>query len=97
MRRVRPPTPQVSKQVEAVNKRTFLSTWFPQWWYSTSVSGSNVAEDESKIDDEILDVFASPNDTTFLKRDVVFGNFNFSLKQGSIRLCAGVYEKKQIK
>lgn len=110
MHQVTPPPPSPSptpassssqspKMVTA-NKKNFLSTWFPQWWYSTSqmesVPPATAFASRSSIDDEIMDVIAGTSDSTFLKRDVVFGLFNFSLKQGSIRLCAAVFEHKKL-
>ncbi|XP_065212498.1 intermembrane lipid transfer protein Vps13D isoform X2 [Planococcus citri] len=79
---------------------TTLFQWFPQWWgwYSTtenledSKSANN--EDKSKIDpqlgkieDEILDAIADTvENNTILRRDTVFGQFNFTLNEGNIRL-----------
>lgn len=40
------------------------------------------------LEDEILDALAdSVENNTLLKRDTVFGQFNFVLKQGTFNLC----------
>lgn len=77
-----------------------LFQWFPQWWgwYSTTENLEDVktpcTEEKPKIDpqlgqieDEILDVIADTvENNTILRRDTVFGQFNFSLNEGNIRL-----------
>lgn len=91
-----PPPASQSPKVVPSGKKNFLSTWFPQWWYSTTFTEASVTLDpRNSLDDEIMDVFTGSSDTTFLKRDVVFGHFNFSLKQGSIRLCTAIFEHKK--
>lgn len=94
MRRCKPVTKADTPKIVVGNKKNFISTWFPQWWYSTSLQYTNT-EEGGAFDGEILDVLNNPNDATYLKRDVVFGHFNFSLKQGSLRLCASQIEGKQ--
>jgi vacuolar protein sorting-associated protein 13D len=43
---------------------------------------------EMELEDQILDVLAdSVENNTILRRDVVFGQFNFTLKQGTFNLC----------
>jgi vacuolar protein sorting-associated protein 13D len=43
---------------------------------------------EMELEDQILDVLAdSIENNTILRRDVIFGQFNFTLKQGTFNLC----------
>ena len=94
-----PPPPSSNSKIVDSGKKNFLSTWFPQWWYSTSLTDSQTPEINTRLtslDEDIIDVFAGSSDTTFLKRDVVFGHFNFSLKQGTINLCTAIFEHKKI-
>lgn len=79
--------------------RGVLYNWFPQWmgWYS-SPSAENENANETTIEDpnsntiqlegEILKALEeSIENNTLLKRDVIFGRFNFSLDSGTISLC----------
>ncbi|KAK5644974.1 hypothetical protein RI129_006274 [Pyrocoelia pectoralis] len=72
--------------------RSILFNWFPQWmgWYSnTTVEGStNAHTDATQLEGEILEVLKdSAENNTLLKRDAIFGQFNFSLKSGTLSLC----------
>ncbi|KAK4875461.1 hypothetical protein RN001_011883 [Aquatica leii] len=76
--------------------RSILFGWFPQWmgWYSNSnpdpgISNNNDTTDTAQLEDEILEALKDTADNnTLLKRDAIFGEFNFSLKGGSLRLCS---------
>lgn len=70
--------------------RSMLVSWFPQWmgWYS-SQSTENVNTETTQLEGEILQVLSdSAENNTILKRDAVFGHFNFCLKRGCLTLCA---------
>ncbi|KAL3268817.1 hypothetical protein HHI36_007913 [Cryptolaemus montrouzieri] len=76
--------------------RSMLESWFPGWmgWYS-STAAENTSEDSSpeakQLEGEILQVLAdSVENNTILKRDAVFGKFNFCLKRGCINLCTAM-------
>lgn len=68
-----------------------LESWFPTWmgWYSSSnVETTQDATEASQLEGEILQVLSdSVENNTILKRDAVFGQFNFCLKRGSLNLC----------
>lgn len=84
-------------------------TWFPQWWgwYSTNPNEQcsnailNESDSATKLEDEILDALGSDSiadsfeNNTLLKRDVVFGRFNFTLKQGTFHLCSAIEPKAE--
>ncbi|KAJ8964860.1 hypothetical protein NQ314_004578 [Rhamnusium bicolor] len=73
--------------------RNMLVSWFPTWmgWYSsTSSPESSISssQEASQLEGEILQVLAdSAENNTILKRDAVFGHFNFCLKRGTLNLC----------
>ncbi|KAF7280409.1 hypothetical protein GWI33_006075 [Rhynchophorus ferrugineus] len=72
--------------------QSMLESWFPQWmgWYSSSnsESSSSTSPEAKQLEGEILQVLAdSADNNTVLKRDVVFGQFTFCLKTGSLNLC----------
>lgn len=73
--------------------RGMLEQWFPQWWgWSSKISHSNNGtqngNSSTTFDGELLDVLADTmNDDTLLRRDTVFGQFNFALVQGAVSLC----------
>jgi len=47
------------------------------------------AVDEQKLEEELFEALEGPmDDATYLKRDVIFGQFNFSLKQGTVKLLS---------
>lgn len=72
-------------------------------WYSTPAKSENENFDKTfanassptsstgsrQLEDEILEALAdSAKNNTLLRRDVVFGKFNFSLNGGTFELCA---------
>lgn len=74
--------------------RSMLVRWFPQWWgwYSppdttpVAVDSPSAAEVED-LEEEILDVIAdSLENNTLLKRDTVFGEFEFLLNDACLIL-----------
>ncbi|XP_056631377.1 intermembrane lipid transfer protein Vps13D [Diorhabda sublineata] len=71
--------------------RNLLVKWFPNWmgWYSTSNETTTMLQsDATQLEGEILQVLAdTAEDNTNLKRDAVFGKFNFCLKTGTLGLC----------
>lgn len=69
--------------------RSMLVRWFPQWigWYSPSATDTQQTE-TTQLEGEILQALSDTADNnTILKRDAVFGQFNFSLKSGTVNLC----------
>ncbi|KAJ3643178.1 hypothetical protein Zmor_025903 [Zophobas morio] len=72
--------------------RSMLVRWFPQWmgWYSSQASETAPSSPETtQLEGEILQVLSdSAENNTILKRDAVFGHFNFCLKRGCLTLCA---------
>jgi vacuolar protein sorting-associated protein 13D len=96
MRRVCPPEHIIPSSAPPVKQeRGNLLYWFPQLWgwnYLTSVASAAPdpvpSRTEIELEDQILDVLAdSIENNTILRRDVVFGQFNFTLKQGTFHLC----------
>ncbi|KAL1513260.1 hypothetical protein ABEB36_002689 [Hypothenemus hampei] len=80
--------------------RTLLESWFPQWlgWYSVSNEDDNtpISLESQQLEGEILQVLAdSAENNSIFKRDVVFGQFTFCLKSGTIGLCSIDQEVKQ--
>nr|XP_015839049.1 PREDICTED: vacuolar protein sorting-associated protein 13D isoform X1 [Tribolium castaneum] len=70
--------------------RSMLVRWFPQWmgWYSSPATEPESSE-TAQLEGEILQVLSdSAENNTILKRDAVFGHFNFCLKRGCLTLCA---------
>lgn len=66
-----------------------LVRWFPQWmgWYSSTPT-DNSKTDTMQLEGEILQALSDTVDNnTILKRDAVFGQFNFCLKSGILNLC----------
>lgn len=66
-----------------------LEHWFPQWWgwYSKTPHSNTQNISSTTFDGELLDVLADTvEDDTLLRRDTVFGQFNFTLMQGAISL-----------
>ncbi|KAJ9601169.1 hypothetical protein L9F63_000689, partial [Diploptera punctata] len=94
MRRVRPPEQDIlptSVAPPSQQGRGTLLQWFPQLWgwnSSTPEPAGTENKTELELEDQILDVLAdSVENNTILRRDVVFGQFNFTLKQGTFHLC----------
>ncbi|XP_025836301.1 vacuolar protein sorting-associated protein 13D [Agrilus planipennis] len=73
--------------------RGILVRWFPTWmgWYSSNSNlGTTVSLDHppSQLEGEILEALSdSIANNTLLKRDMVFGQFNFTLNSGTLNLC----------
>ncbi|XP_057336557.1 intermembrane lipid transfer protein Vps13D isoform X1 [Microplitis mediator] len=87
MAKVRPPKPiEPTTNPEA---RGILVQWFPQWWGWYSKTPDQISTpNSSAFDGELLDVLADTiDDNTLLRRDTVFGQFNFTLNKGAISLC----------
>ncbi|KYM95934.1 Vacuolar protein sorting-associated protein 13D [Cyphomyrmex costatus] len=93
MEKVRPAKSQQEPNMNVPQGRGMLEQWFPQWWgwYSKTSNSSNGTQNGSSsttFDGELLDVLADTvNDDTLLRRDAVFGQFNFALVQGAVSLC----------
>jgi hypothetical protein len=94
MRRVHPPEHTIPSSAPPVKQERGgnLLCWFPQLWgwnYMTSAEPDPApSRTEIELEDQILDVLAdSIENNTILRRDVVFGQFNFMLKQGTFHLC----------
>nr|CAI5831312.1 unnamed protein product [Callosobruchus analis] len=72
--------------------RSIVFSWFPTWmgWYSSGSAEVNAASspEATQLEGEILQALAdSAENNTILKRDAVFGHFNFCLKTGTLNLC----------
>ncbi|XP_047110726.1 vacuolar protein sorting-associated protein 13D [Schistocerca piceifrons] len=101
MKRVRPPqVPAAAPQTGS--GRSVLMQWFPQWWYtspSTSASTSTSSQQQTEqnpIEDQLLDALADTlENNTLLRRDVVFGQCNFTLKWGTFNLCTSTEDRKK--
>lgn len=100
MHRIKSPTAISVNDKLSNTGSTTLFQWFPQWWgwYSNAENLEDVkttnSEEKPKanpqldqIEDEILDAIADTvENNTILRRDTVFGQFNFTLNEGNIRL-----------
>lgn len=89
--------------VDSNQGRGMLLQWFPQWWgwYRTPPDQQSDAlvvatnspidvtpKDQNQLEDEILNALSSGTvDNSLLKRDTVFGKFNFTLKKGVLDIC----------
>lgn len=96
---------QPKRQENAPKGRYMLLQWFPQLWYGSSTTSTDenidqnllaIAQDEDldnsreTIEDEILNALAdSVENNSILKRDAVFGKFEFTLKKGTLDICSG--------
>ncbi|CAH1134889.1 unnamed protein product [Ceutorhynchus assimilis] len=72
------------------NGRSMLESWFPQWmgWYASSTESAAPNPETKQLEGEILQVLAdTAENNTVLKRDAVFGQFTFCLKNGTLSLC----------
>lgn len=92
MHKVKPTKPQRVSNGNVPQGRGILVQWFPQWWgWYSKTPHSNGAHSEGNsttFDGELLDVLADTvDDDTLLRRDMVFGQFNFALAQGAVSLC----------
>lgn len=90
MYKIRPPKPAQNSNVNAPQPHGILEQWFPQWWgWYSKTSNTNTQGTSSTFDGELLDVLADTiDDDTLLRRDTVFGQFNFTLAKGAFSLCA---------
>ncbi|XP_076684056.1 vacuolar protein sorting 13D isoform X4 [Andrena cerasifolii] len=89
MHRVRPPTAAQNSSANVPQARGMLEHWFPQWWgWYSKTTATNTQGTSSTFDGELLDVLADTmDDDTLLRRDTVFGQFNFTLSRGTVALC----------
>lgn len=96
MYKVRPAMLQQESNTKMPQGRGMLEQWFPQWWgwYSKTPHSNNGTQNggttnsSTTFDGELLDVLADTmNDDTLLRRDTIFGQFNFALVQGAVSLC----------
>ncbi|XP_066594830.1 intermembrane lipid transfer protein Vps13D isoform X2 [Prorops nasuta] len=90
MHRIRPPNETQANDKNCPQPRGMLEQWFPQWWgwYLKSPNSSTQSSQSSTFDGELLDVLADTiDDDTLLRRDTIFGQFNFTLSKGAISLC----------
>lgn len=98
MRKVPKATPASTPDKPASSGRSMLVHWFPQWWgwYGSAppdparapAPPAPPAPASPDLEEEILDVIAdSLDNNTLLKRDAVFGRFEFELEKGCLNLC----------
>lgn len=89
MQRIKPPKIIQNSNVNVPQPRGMLEQWFPQWWgWYSKTSNTNTQSTSSTFDGELLDVLADTiDDDTLLRRDTVFGQFNFTLSKGTFSLC----------
>ncbi|XP_053625592.1 intermembrane lipid transfer protein Vps13D isoform X2 [Plodia interpunctella] len=89
MRKVPKASPVSTPDTASSSGRSMLVHWFPQWWgwYGSSPPPDTAAAPVPDLEEEILDVIAdSIENNTLLKRDTVFGKFEFILNKGSLNL-----------
>lgn len=92
MGRTRPPKPVKSDGQNGAGVGV-LASWFPLWWgqrstQPTPVLQGSIAESSMVLEEKILDALADTvENNSILKRDTVFGQFNFTLRQGTFNLC----------
>ncbi|XP_012219117.1 intermembrane lipid transfer protein Vps13D isoform X2 [Linepithema humile] len=93
MQKTKPVKSQLESNAKVPQGRGMLEQWFPLWWgwYSKTPPSNNGTQNggsSTTFDGELLDVLADTiDDDTLLRRDMVFGQFNFALVQGAISLC----------
>ncbi|XP_011264993.1 vacuolar protein sorting-associated protein 13D isoform X1 [Camponotus floridanus] len=93
MHKMKPAKSQQESNTKMPQGRGMLEQWFPQWWgwYSKTPHSNNGTQNggsSTTFDGELLDVLADTmNDDTLLRRDTIFGQFNFTLVQGAVSLC----------
>ncbi|XP_059608662.1 intermembrane lipid transfer protein Vps13D [Phlebotomus argentipes] len=98
----RVPNPDVKAPKDPNHGRSMLHFWFPQWlgWYNNGASDTKTPSDDAppdssqtakdQLEDEILNGLSTGVDTnSVLKRDAVFGKFDFTLKKGTLDICSG--------
>lgn len=92
------PLQSVNGTAESSAGRSMLVGWFPQWmgWRQASTSDNSAMNETSQLEGEILQALSdSVDNNTVLKRDAVFGKFNFTLKSGTLTLCMRNEETKE--
>ncbi|XP_020712491.2 intermembrane lipid transfer protein Vps13D isoform X3 [Athalia rosae] len=98
MARVRPPKIPQASTPTSPQGRGMLVQWFPQWWGWYSKTSNNNIQSSSKFEGELLDALADTmDDDTLIRRDTVFGQFNFTLSKGAVRLCTGEGDRENTK
>lgn len=88
--------PQPNEIKNEQGGKSMLLHWFPQWWgwYGNSTntpSPTNLnQESQSSFEDEFLNALNDTVETnSILKRDAVFGKFQFILKKGTLDVFQG--------
>lgn len=98
MVRVRPPKIPPTNTPATPQGRGMLVQWFPQWWGWYSKTSNNNIQSSSTFEGELLDALADTmDDDTLIRRDTVFGQFNFTLSKGAVCLCTGEGGKENTK
>ncbi|CAH1990127.1 unnamed protein product [Acanthoscelides obtectus] len=92
MSSVKLPNPNGTTTAAKSTGRSIVFSWFPTWmgWYSSGSAESSATSspEATQLEGEILQALAdSAENNTILKRDAVFGHFNFCLKTGTLNLC----------
>ncbi|XP_043480928.1 vacuolar protein sorting-associated protein 13D isoform X1 [Leptopilina heterotoma] len=99
MEKVRPPKIQSDSNVSTPQQaRGMLFQWFPDWlgWYTKTPNST--PSTSSSFDGELLDALSDTiDDDTLLRRDTVFGQFNFALSKGAISLCTSKNFNESVK
>ncbi|KAJ2952417.1 hypothetical protein O0L34_g6723 [Tuta absoluta] len=107
MRKVPKATPVATPDNPASSGRSMLVHWFPQWWgwYGQPPADQSEAAPPPApppaappdLEEEILDVLAdSLENNTLLKRDTVFGKFEFVLSKGCLNLSTETEESETL-
>uniref|UniRef100_A0A336MDN8 CSON015545 protein n=1 Tax=Culicoides sonorensis TaxID=179676 RepID=A0A336MDN8_CULSO len=102
---VKPVNVPQKRQENPSKGRYMLVQWFPQLWYGSNKqseeltsedllplesSDLNDSRENITLEDEILNALAdSVENNSILKRDAVFGKFEFTLKKGTLDICSG--------
>lgn len=98
MARVRPPNIPQAETTSSPQGRGMLVQWFPQWWGWYSKTSNNNVQTSSTFEGELLDALADTmDDDTLIRRDTIFGQFNFTLSKGAVRLCTEASDKADTK
>ncbi|XP_055907883.1 intermembrane lipid transfer protein Vps13D isoform X2 [Eupeodes corollae] len=91
--------------------RSMLFQWFPNWWgwYGNSGAASPASENSGgellpssdsshTLEDDILNALeGSVENNSLLKRDAVFGKFDFSLTGGQLNVCSENFTNAEVK
>jgi vacuolar protein sorting-associated protein 13D len=100
--------PQTNEIKSGTNNqgKSLVAYWFPQWWgnygsnstpssQSTPSSGTPSLDQNTTFEDEFLNALADTVETnSILKRDAVFGKFQFMLRKGSLDVFRGGFKDK---